>query len=120
MHPSRRWPRIDLALQVRLSFENVTEAADSQTVDISRQGVFVRLARPRPVGTKVRLDVRLGGGERIQVEGVVVRVVPDPEEKDPDPAAQPGMGVFLTQTGDAWLRFVSDLETQRLEAGTGS
>ena len=120
MHPSRRWPRIDLALKVRLKFENVTEAADSQTVDISRQGLFVRLAMPKPIGTKVRLELRLGSGEKIDVEGVVVRVVPDPEDKNPDPAAQPGMGVFLTKTGESWLKFVSALEIQRLETGTGS
>jgi molecular chaperone DnaK len=115
VHSSRRWPRIDLALRVKLSFENVSGAADSQTIDISRQGLFVRLAQPKPIGTKVRVEVRLGTGERLEVEGVVVRVVPDPEDKNPDPAAQPGMGVFLTTAGEAWMRFVEALETQRLE-----
>ena len=115
MHPSRRWPRIDLALKVRLQFENVTGAADSQTVDISRQSWFVRLEKPRPIGTKVHIEIRLGTGERLEVDGVVVRVVPDPDDKDPDPAAKPGIGVFLTNAGEAWMRFVAGLETQRLE-----
>ena len=118
MHPSRRWPRIDLALRVRLLFENVSGAADSQTVDISRQGLFVRLEKPRPIGTKVHIEIRLGTGERLEVDGVVVRVVPDPEDKDPDPAAQPGMGVFLTNASETWMRFVAALETQRLESAS--
>ena len=115
MHPSRRWPRIDLALRVRLSWGDVTEAAESQTVDISRQGLFVRLAPPQPVGTRIRIELRLASGERLEVEGVVVRVVPDPADPNPDPAAQPGMGLFLTQASDTWMRFVAALETQRLE-----
>jgi len=115
VHASRRWPRIDLALKVRMSFENVSGAADSQTVDISRQGLFVRLAPPRPIGTKVHFEIRVGTGERHELDGVVVRVVPDPDDKNPDPAAQPGIGVFLTNAGEAWMRFVATLETQRLE-----
>jgi hypothetical protein len=118
VHPSRRWPRIDLALRVLLSFDDVAEAAESQTVDISRQGVFVRLTPPRPLGTHVRLEIRLATGEQTCVEGVVARVVPDPDDPDADPAAAPGIGVFLTQTGEAWQRFVTALEVQRLETST--
>jgi len=115
----RRWPRIDLALRVHVRFVDLDEAAESQTVDISRSGLFVRMSPPEPIGTNVRLEVHLGSGERFEVHGVVVRTMPDPDDPTPNPHAPAGVGVFLTAPGEDWIRFVEALEQKREDRSAG-
>src|SRR2546429_7300103 len=93
-----------------MRFGDLDEAAESQTVDISRRGLYVRMNPPKPIGTRVRFEVKIGSGQALQVEGVVVRVVPDAEDLSPDPQATPGIGVFLTAASESWIRFVDELQ----------
>ncbi len=108
----RRWPRIELALDVTVRAQDLDEAA--LTLNISREGLFVRTAAPRPVGTPVRITVALGTGERFQAEGLVVHIHPDPDAPAAAPQDRPaGMGIFLTTTTDAWRDFCDRLERAR-------
>ena len=108
----RRWPRIDLALAVTVRIQDLNEAA--LTLNVSREGLFVRTDAPRPVGTPVIVTVALASGERIQAEGVVVHIHPDPDAPASTPQDRPaGMGIFLTLTTSAWLEFCDLLEHTR-------
>lgn len=108
----RRWPRIELALDVTVRVEDLDEAA--LTLNVSREGAFVRTRSPRPVGTPVRLTVALATGERFKAEGLVVHIHPDPDAVGPVPPDRPaGMGIFLTLTTDAWRDFCDRLERTR-------
>ncbi|MBI5482056.1 MAG: PilZ domain-containing protein [Deltaproteobacteria bacterium] len=108
----RRWPRIDLALSATVRIEDLEEAA--LTLNVSREGLFVRTDRPRPVGTPVRVTVALASGELLQAEGVVVHVHPDPDGEAPAPSDRPaGMGIFLTTTTRAWRDFCDGVERTR-------
>ncbi len=83
----------------RLPFQAmVTYRLDGQeygnlAADVSENGIFIRTFLPPPVGTRLELTVRLPnemGGFQVEIEGVVARVV-----EDPDPR-QNGMGVQFT------------------------
>jgi uncharacterized protein (TIGR02266 family) len=107
---TRQWPRLALALHVRVWFRDVGDVAASETVNISRQGLFVRMARPRPVGTRVWLEIQLEGGERFEADGVVAHV--EPQRKDHAEVVS-GMGVSLRWVSDGWLRLIEGIEAQR-------
>ncbi len=102
-----------------MRFGDLEQVAESRTVNISQRGLYVRMSRPRPIGTQVQFELQLGSGERFHVEGVVVRTVPDPDDPSPDPQALPGMGVFLTSTCAGWTRFVEELESRREDQAAG-
>ena len=100
---TRRWPRMQLELEVKVHFDTTEDAIAAQTVNLSREGLFLAMDPPRPVGTRVRLELRVGH-EEFFVEGVVVRQVPDADE----PMTfhlRPGVGVFLTMTSAGYERW---------------
>jgi len=81
----RRYARRRLALVVHLRFPTLDAAIESETVDLSRSGVFLQSAEIRPTGTAVRITFTVEGRQLV-VHGVIVRVVLPP--------AQPtGMGI---------------------------
>jgi len=88
-HPDRQFPRIQLALTVHLRFQSVDQVMESNTVDISEGGVFIRMEAPRAEGTVIRLRLDVGA-ETLEIDGVVVRCV-RPGEGEP-----PGIGVLFT------------------------
>ena len=103
MSTTRRWPRMQLALDVQVRFDTADDAMSAHTVNMSREGLFLAMDPPRPVGTRVRLLLRIGH-EEFAVEGVVVRQVPDPDEPMTS-AMTPGVGVFLTMTSPGYERW---------------
>jgi uncharacterized protein (TIGR02266 family) len=103
MSTNRRWPRMQLALDVQVRFDTADEALTAHTVNMSREGLFLAMDPPRPVGTRVRLLLRIAH-EEFSVEGVVVRQVPDPEEPMTFHLT-PGVGVFLTMTSPGYERW---------------
>ncbi|HEY3356897.1 MAG TPA: PilZ domain-containing protein [Polyangia bacterium] len=104
----RRWPRIDLALDVTLRVGDVEEAA--RTLNISREGLFVATAAPRRVGTRVRVCLALDNGERFHAEGMVIHAQPDPEDPARSDDGRPrGMGIFLTATTLGWRKLCDRL-----------
>ncbi|MCX4239447.1 PilZ domain-containing protein [Paraliomyxa miuraensis] len=104
----RRFPRIRLALTVKLRFPSTEAALESSTVDISEGGVFIRMRQPRDEGTAIRL--RLEVGERqLEIGGVVVRCV------RPGEGGPPGIGVLFTDIAPEDAEFVKGLVRARLD-----
>jgi uncharacterized protein (TIGR02266 family) len=103
----RRFPRIQLAATVELRFASAEAALRSSTVDISEGGVFIRMSRPRPEGTAIRLRLYVGGRE-LEIGGVVVRSV-RPGEGEPA-----GIGVLFTELRPEDAAFVDSLVRNRL------
>lgn len=68
----RQFARHSLALVVQLRFESLDSAVHSESVDLSRSGIFLRTALVRSLGTAVQLRFELDG-RRVDVRGVVVR-----------------------------------------------
>ena len=50
-----------------MRFGDLDEAAESQTVDISRRGLYVRMNPPKPIGTRVRFEEKDGVKHRVAV-----------------------------------------------------
>lgn len=103
----RRFPRIQLALTVRLRFPSAEAAMESSTVDISEGGVFIRMSRPRQEGTAIRLRLHVGD-RALEIGGVVVRSV-RPGEGEPS-----GIGVLFTELQPEDAAFVQTLVRERL------
>lgn len=103
----RRFPRIQLALTVRLRFASAEAAQESRTVDISEGGVFIRMPNPRPEGTAIRLQLHVGG-RVLEIGGVVVRSVRSGEGEPP------GIGVLFTEIRGEDTSFVQSLVRERL------
>jgi hypothetical protein len=70
----RQFARRRLALVVHMRFPTLDAAIESETIDISRSGVFLQTADLRPAGTPVRLTFVVDGRQLV-VHGVVVRTV---------------------------------------------
>jgi hypothetical protein len=101
---ARQFPRIALAAQVRMEFEDIWDLAESQTINISRNGLFVKTPSPRPIGTKLRFEIKVQK-RTFAVEGTVVHHGTDGSPK--------GVGISLTQVGDGWVEFVEQLEARK-------
>jgi hypothetical protein len=105
---------MNLCLEVLMRFESLDEAVSARTSNISREGLFLKMDPPKPLGTKVRAKVQIAG-ETFQLEGVVVHVTPDPDAPPDD--RPPGVGVFLTAASEGWASICDDLMQRR--SGTG-
>jgi uncharacterized protein (TIGR02266 family) len=84
-----REARIPLAAQVRLQYASILDFHESQSVNISRTGMFVAADSPAPVGTLVDFEFCLEDGLcLLKGKGEVVRITPKPT---------PGMGLRFRQ-----------------------
>jgi GNAT superfamily N-acetyltransferase len=98
----RRWKRLEQQLRVQLqilSADTGSHTVHAIGTHLSPAGIFVQLADPPPVGTRVRVIV---GGEdtdgALTAEGEVSRQLSlDDESENP-----PGCGILLDDVGPAW------------------
>jgi uncharacterized protein (TIGR02266 family) len=105
----RRWPRVALELAVVVKFASVDDAVASRTVDLSRGGVFIQMAEPRPMGTLVSMSVQIGEGREIAVSGVVVRSV-----RPEDLSGPPGVAVVFTNVEEPAKSALEGLLAEKL------
>ena len=80
--------RAPFTTDVRLRFDRLGGAVSAETADISMEGMFVKTAEPRPVGTLVQFEFDLEEGETVQGLGDVVWVRARGSENKPA-----GMGI---------------------------
>lgn len=110
---TRRWPRIEIELDVHVRFESASDVLDARTLNVSREGVFIAMDEPAALGTRVRLTVDVvDSGERLTAEGLVIRRQPDPDEPATANATR-GIAVFLTLTDARWPKWCDELFAKR-------
>ena len=119
MSGTRRWPRLDLALKVRLRFAEVSDLADAETINVSHGGVFIRMENPREIGTTVVIEAKVGERGPLRLDGVVVRTVPDPDDPAPQDHLPRGMGIVLIEPPADWVEIVEQIKARR-DGGGGS
>ena len=92
---------------INKEFESFDAFIQEYVTNISRTGVFIKAAKPLPVGTKVNLHftIIMDDIESIEGEGEVVRV-----ERDP-----PGMGVVFRELSTYSKDLIEKLLVQRAE-----
>jgi hypothetical protein len=109
MSTARRFPRVAIVLEVNLHFDDLADASRGQTLNVSRQGVFIAMDDPVAVGTRVRLRIEIAGsGEQHGGEGLVIRRQPDPDDPA-TPTSPRGIAVFLTSADPGWSRWCDAL-----------
>ncbi len=98
-----------------MRFDSVEQMVAGRTANVSREGLFIVMDPPKPIGTMVRAKIQIAStSEKYTLEGVVVRCSPDPDDARPLPdGQQPGVGVFLVATSAGWTRFCDQLARQR-------
>ena len=74
-----RDPRISVMGQVRLRYESILDFHESQSLNISRTGMFLAADRPGPVGSIVDFEFALADGlSLLKGKGEVVRITQSP------------------------------------------
>lgn len=96
-HRFRQNSRAPVAAPVRLQFDALEEPQDGHTANISIGGMFVQAKEPRPVGTLLRFELGLGGGQPIKGVGEVVWIRPHAQGRE----APAGMGIQFGHLDDA-------------------
>ncbi|MFZ5472165.1 MAG: TIGR02266 family protein [Myxococcota bacterium] len=89
MADNRRAQRKAVGLLVKLKHPNRTTFAEEFATNLSEGGMFIRSRQPQPVGTLVKFEVQIAGGERVMQGLAVVRWVRNVN----DPLGPPGMGL---------------------------
>jgi PilZ domain len=70
----RRHQRVDIPLLVQYRFGALEEFRTDYALNVSRSGLFISTAEPRPVGTRVFVQLTTRDGQHfLQGEGRVVR-----------------------------------------------
>jgi uncharacterized protein (TIGR02266 family) len=87
-----RAPRVPVVAQVKLGYRSILDFHASQSLNISRSGMFVASDRPGPVGSIVEFEFALADGlSLLKGKGEVVRVTTNPVT---------GMGVRFRELDD--------------------
>lgn len=89
--------RKPIALQVRLAFDDVSDFTERYATNISEGGIFIRSRDPRPVGTRLKFELRLRSGEVAFAGDGIVRWV---QGLDARGLGVPGMGLQFEQLTD--------------------
>ena len=57
-----RDPRVAVSVPVKIRYESILDFHETQSVNISRSGMFLSCADPRPVGTIIDFELALADG----------------------------------------------------------
>ena len=112
----RAGERTPVGLAVRLSYGTLDEFVERFAVNLSRGGVFIRTREPKPVGTRLALELRLQGGETVLKAHGVVRWI-QAESATAQPPTAPGMGVQFTELDAAARALVERMVTLKERRG---
>jgi uncharacterized protein (TIGR02266 family) len=87
-----RDPRVSVAAQVKVRYDSILDFHDSQSLNISRTGMFLASDKPGPVGSIVEFEFSLADGlSLLKGKGEVVRLTQSPVQ---------GMGVRFRELDD--------------------
>jgi uncharacterized protein (TIGR02266 family) len=110
--PVLREPRAQVAAQVRLRYSSILDFHESQSLNISRTGMFVMTDQLAPVGSVVEFEFSLADGmSLLKGKGEVVRVVKQPVL---------GMGLRFKELDDESRRCVNRIVASNEQEGRAS
>ncbi len=96
--PIPRDARVAVTVPMRIRYESILDFHDTQSVNLSRSGVFISCPDPRPVGTIIDFEFALTDGlTLLKGKGEVVRVTSTPAT---------GMGVRFRDLDEEARRFI--------------
>ena len=96
----RSAPRMTLDAAAIIRFDSVGPEIRTRIVNASQNGILLAMPAPRPVGTRIRVTVRIGDPVfELTVSGIIVHVA---ENRSAPPGFTTQVGVFLTESGPDW------------------
>jgi uncharacterized protein (TIGR02266 family) len=104
-----RPPRSPMNVRVRCRFPSFIEFVETQSVNVSREGMYLRCDTPPEIGARIEFEVSLGDGYVIlQGTGQVVRVVT---------AGDRGMGLRFLELDDKTRKLINRIVEVNLDEG---
>jgi len=104
-----REPRVAVSAPVKIRYESILDFHETQSVNISRSGMFLSCADPQPVGTMIDFELALADGlSLLKGKGDVVRVTSTPIT---------GMGVRFRELDPEAHRFLDRIVKVNEEEG---
>ena len=100
-------PRLALDATALITIDVLGPAIHSRIVNASQRGMQLVMPDSRPVGTHIRVTVRIEEPRReITVSGIIVHTT---TMESVDPRLTARIGIFLTETGDDWRTLCDSL-----------
>ena len=104
-----RPPRSPMAVRVRCRIPSFIDFVETQSVNVSREGMYLRCETPPEVGTKIEFEVGLDDGYvLLQGTGLVVRVVT---------TGQKGLGLRFLELDDKSRKLINRIVEVNLDEG---
>lgn len=104
-----RPPRSPMAVQVRCRFPSIIDFVETQSVNVSREGMYLRCDAPPEVGSKIEFDVSLDDGfVLLKGSGIVVRVVTSGDK---------GLGMRFLELDDKSRKLIDRIVEVNLDEG---
>ena len=107
MERRRDGPRLALEATALITFGVLGPAIHSRIVNASQRGMQLVMPDSRPVGTRIRVTVRIEEPQReITVAGIIVHTA---TMENINPRLSARIGIFLTETGEDWRALCDSL-----------
>ena len=107
--PQASEPRVAVSVPVKIRYQSILDFHETQSVNISRSGMFVSCADARPVGTIIDFELALSDGlTLLRGKAEVVRVTGTPVA---------GMGVRFRELGAEARQFLDRIAQVNAEEG---
>src|SRR2546430_12831848 len=104
-----RPPRSPMAVQVRCRFPSIIDFVETQSVNVSREVMYLRCDAPPEVGSKIDFDVSLDDGfVLLKGSGIVVRVVTTGDK---------GLGMRFVELDDKSRKLINRIVEVNLDEG---
>jgi uncharacterized protein (TIGR02266 family) len=98
-----------MAVQVRCRFPSIIDFVETQSVNVSREGMYLRCDAPPEVGSRIDFDVSLDDGyELLKGSGIVVRVVTTGDK---------GLGMRFVDLDDKSRKLINRIVEVNLDEG---
>ena len=100
-------PRLALEATALINIDVLSPTIYSRIVNASQRGMQLVMPDSRPVGTRIRVTVRIEEPQsEITVSGIIVHTS---TMESVDPRFTSRIGIFLTETGDDWRTLCDSL-----------
>ena len=100
-------PRLALEATALITIDVLSPTIHSRIVNASQRGMQLVMPDSRPVGTRIRVTVRIEEPpSEITVSGIIVHAT---TMESVDPRFTSRVGIFLTETGDDWRTLCDSL-----------
>lgn len=100
-------PRVALEATALIKIDVLGPAMHSRIVNASQRGMLLVMPDSRPVGTRIRVTVRIEEPRReITVAGIIVHTA---TMESVDPRFTARIGIFLTEASDEWRTLCDSL-----------